>query len=314
MLKKYLSACGVALVLVACGGEEITYYTEYYNSQVVTKVESGNKLKECTPEKFGEMAFLEDSSAVFFCNDNAWIRMTFAYEKDTVVIKDSSVVFAADSNCTFVMMGEDRNALICAEDTLWFGAPKTPENSSSVVENDVLTDNRDGSKYRIVTIGSQMWMAENLNFSDSVAAPQLKGSSWCYDGDKKMCDKYGRLYTFDAAKNICPSGWRLPSEDDWKTLLNGIQDEKDLKDWKAVVPYLISAEDWSYVDADGIFGFSAYPAGTKKYNGDSFYGLGDETNFWNEDGSCLMIKSNSLIIESHDKNYGFSVRCVKIHD
>lgn len=58
-----------------------------------------------------------------------------------------------------------------------------------------LTDNRDGQTYKTVTIGTQTWMAENLNYADSVMTPSLNGRSWCYDNNADSCAKYGRLYT-----------------------------------------------------------------------------------------------------------------------
>ena len=56
-----------------------------------------------------------------------------------------------------------------------------------------LTDNRDGQTYKTVTIGTQTWMAENLNYADSVMTPSLNGRSWCYDNNADSCAKYGRL-------------------------------------------------------------------------------------------------------------------------
>jgi uncharacterized protein (TIGR02145 family) len=73
-----------------------------------------------------------------------------------------------------------------------------------------LTDARDGQQYPVVAIGTQTWMAANLNFDSpagSVSHPdgvQIPGA--------------GRLYTWAAACQACPSGWRLPSDQDWKLL------------------------------------------------------------------------------------------------
>lgn len=308
---KWMFGCFAALsfsMLIACGGDKISYITEL--NQTVGKLDAGEKLGVCSPDIFGETVFVTDSAAIFFCNDYNWVRMTFADEKDTVVIKDSVYVFEADSGCSFKILDGKVYTLVCESDTLWFDK-KDPVSSTDKVEYGVFTDSRDGAKYKTIEIGTKTWMSENLNFGDSAAVPELVGKSWCYNGDLDKCAEYGRLYTFDAAKSACPAGWRLPSEDDWNELLDKVLGDGGSKEWKDGVPYLISSTGWSGVDAVGDFDFSAYPAGTKKYNSDSFYGLGDETNFWNEDGSCLMIKSNSLIIESHVKNYGFSVRCVK---
>lgn len=61
-----------------------------------------------------------------------------------------------------------------------------------------------------VRIGEQVWMAKNMDADVS--------GSFCYKGDSLNCKKYGRLYTWDAAQKVCPDGWRLPTENDFRQL------------------------------------------------------------------------------------------------
>jgi len=66
--------------------------------------------------------------------------------------------------------------------------------------------------YETIKIGSQVWMAKNLD----IDVP----GSWCYDNNPENCKKYGRLYTYDAALKACPKGWHLPSSAEWSVLAN----------------------------------------------------------------------------------------------
>jgi len=82
--------------------------------------------------------------------------------------------------------------------------------NTSYSQTDTLTDNRDGQTYTTVQIGNQIWTAENLNFKTD--------GSYCYANKTANCNKYGRLYTWETAKNVCPDGWHLPSDKEWMEL------------------------------------------------------------------------------------------------
>ena len=82
-----------------------------------------------------------------------------------------------------------------------------------------MTDPRDGNVYKTIVIGSKTWMAENLNYADSATYKALQGNNWCFDN---KCSKYGRLYSWEISKNICPSGWHLPDTTEIRNLLDSV--------------------------------------------------------------------------------------------
>ncbi|HNQ68561.1 MAG TPA: FISUMP domain-containing protein [Bacteroidales bacterium] len=107
-----------------------------------------------------------------------------------------------------------------------------PTESQTVNFEFISCSDAEGNNYPVVTIGAQTWMAENLAFLPSVVGYQTVGSYTEpyyyvleYSGvdveEAKATENYkiyGVLYNWTAAQTACPSGWRLPSDDDWKEL------------------------------------------------------------------------------------------------
>ncbi|MCF0223938.1 MAG: hypothetical protein HUK20_06685, partial [Fibrobacter sp.] len=177
-------------------------------------------------------------------------------------------------------------SIICDGETIVL-KQESASTSGGVITlaNGKFLDTRNGIIYKTVTIGAQTWMAENLNYDDSVSTPNLKGGNWCYDNKGENCEIYGRLYTWTAAMNldsmynekhagdlvqtkhqgICPNGWHIPDSTEWNTLVNyvdGLDDEKNNEGY-----WLKTQYGWDdYVDGisgngiDGV-GFSALPVG-----------------------------------------------------
>jgi uncharacterized protein (TIGR02145 family) len=215
----------------------------------------------------------------------------------------------------------------------------------------------DGNSYGTVKIGNQLWMRENLkatHYFDGTIIPLVEGTSgWdaLTSTDKAYCyynnsitnrDLYGALYTWAAVMNgmassdgnpsgvhgVCPNGWHMPSDAEWKELemclgmsqaevdavgFRGTDEGSKLKDK--------GTKHWSSPNtgATNYSGFTALPGGMRDVYGD-FYSLGDFTSFssateytinnsaWSRD---LYSNSTEVVREGTGKVCGISVRCLR---
>ena len=203
----------------------------------------------------------------------------------------------------------------------------------------LLIDSRDGNIYKTIDIGKQTWMAENLNYSDSLTYLGMKGRSWCYDNQENNCSKYGRLYRWAAAmdsagtwrangkncgynrtcsstypvRGVCPEGWHLPTKTEWETLFT------EMGGQSTAGKILKSQTGW-YTNGNGTDGegFSALPAGYRLYDG-YFNNEGRSALFWSaseyssDDAYCMGMNyvSENAYLANYGKKYGFSVRCLQ---
>jgi uncharacterized protein (TIGR02145 family) len=187
-----------------------------------------------------------------------------------------------------------------------------------------ITDSRDGKTYKSVGIGSQTWMAENLNYE----TPKSK----CYDNAPSNCAKYGRLYTWDEAMNgaagsntdpsgvqgACPAGWHLPSSAEWITLIKYVDVGSNANRSEIAGTKLKSEKYWSTYKnvpkGTDDFGFSALPGG---FGHTGFLMAGIAGQWWSASGTTsalVMSMANvgeSAIITADDKTSLLSVRCVQ---
>lgn len=165
------------------------------------------------------------------------------------------------------------------------------------------SDGRDGQVYKTVIIGERTWMAENL----------------AIESGSTRCVKYGCLYTWETARDACPEGWALPTDDDYKTLIELAGGEKK-------AGYVLKSKSgWNGTGngSDGL-GFSAFPAGFVNVDGD-FENEGNFAYFWSATEYVGHTEASSttyayaLHVMSSDKAYlfnvlrgsAFSIRCVK---
>lgn len=230
----------------------------------------------------------------------------------------------------------------------------TPDNGycAEVVKTDVEITDRisdiEGNSYKVVRIGNQFWMAENLkstrfNNGDAIESTNPATLSlanqvnpiyqWPYSGSDVNAEIYGRLYTWYAVtdtRGLCTQGWHVSSDADWTKMSdylinNGFGFEGSGSD---IAKSLGSSSRWSLNPTQGntgnnlltnnTSGFNAYPAGYKNYTG-PFSGLRSTTRWWSSSPSTaanaffynLMNSQSTLNRTSGNKKHGYSVRCVK---
>ena len=176
-------------------------------------------------------------------------------------------------------------------------------------KNSCSFDERDGKTYKGVEIGTQIWMAENLNYGGSNGT-----IGTCYDDDSKNCETYGRLYDWETAIKACPSGWHLPSKEEWEELV-------DFAGGNSAGLYLKAKNGWSRspVDGNGLdsYGFMALPGGDLSKG--KFNGIGNWSNWWgsteNDDNGAFLLGMSSRskvdIYTGNEKTNSYYVRCIE---
>ncbi len=134
--------------------------------------------------------------------------------------------------------------------------------------------------YRTVSILGKNWFAENARF--------FTDFSYCYDNDFKMCDNYGRFYTWESSKKACPEGWRVPTRAEFEELLQYGEFEK----------------------------LGLVHAGFRYYE-DEYVDKGKSDRFWTGDeydgARAYMVNADgeNVLTEHLNKSIAASIRCVQ---
>ncbi len=194
----------------------------------------------------------------------------------------------------------EQSATVVQNQTAYITAKSSKQLSNTGAAKDLpnqLLDSRDNKYYKITKIGNQVWMAENLAFN-------YGSGCWAYDNNLSNVTKYGYLYNWETAKNVCPSGWHLPSEEEFETLLNQAGGSGPVA--------------YNSLKQGGNSGFSA-PFGGWRYTNGNFNSIGETAYFWSssprsdEDAWGLGIDSShsSAGLSHYDRSVGFSVRCLR---
>lgn len=198
----------------------------------------------------------------------------------------------------------------------------------------LMLDERDSTEYRVITIGNQEWMADNLNYGTFTQSFQESNNDrtiqkYCYNNNTEYCDVFGGLYSWEEAmdysrsddgtygviQGICPDGWHIPTDTEWKNLVDELGGEIIAGDLMKDFSYWPKPSNLLELDLSG---FSAFPAGRMDRTGE-FYQVGNSTSFWSstkDQGNniwhrTLTGRSSSINRTSSHFTFRFSVRCVK---
>ena len=180
--------------------------------------------------------------------------------------------------------------------------------------------------YKVVTVGSLIWMAENLNYYDTIQIPELTAHSWCFNNDVNYCERRGRLYDnpvaldYDSTQTtvykryqneeggydslsvvgICPGGWRIPTRTEWLQLNSSCS---------------VRSEQWG---GDNSCGVSINSSGYRYAYRDSTDFIAGAALYWtssyNSASRPFMIRFERNKLGEYDiiwRSSGLSIRCVK---
>jgi uncharacterized protein (TIGR02145 family) len=228
------------------------------------------------------------------------------------------------------------SSIISSSSSLMVSSSSVQSSSSSVglcagksLASNQFCDERDGQVYKKVVIGSQTWMAQNLNY-------EIPSGSLCYDNNSYNCTVYGRLYSWYTAmqggepsnttpsgvQGVCPIGWHLPSNAEWIILSDYVNANngadgvgKSLRAYSSL---------WPWNNGTNQFGFTALPSGFYGpfgYNGHYTYQLVDEEAFfWTSSYYSGFYVYRSIhsydydhlaAVNEHKPQIAYAVRCVK---
>jgi uncharacterized protein (TIGR02145 family) len=234
----------------------------------------------------------------------------------------ASIILALAFTFTGCGGGDDMPCLTCPDDYYDGGSGQQNACPNAVTGNNTVACG--GQTYRTVKIGTQTWMAENLNYNAT--------GSKCYDKDPANCAKYGRLYDWATAmgidkkyntqtwggsdvkhRGICPSGWHIPNDGDWDVLMTAVGGSS------TAGTYLKATSGWNNNgNGTDAYSFSALPGGDGSSDG-SFGSVGYHGYWWS---SCEYGSYGAYVRDVHyDYEYAgwngsskgslFSVRCVE---
>lgn len=337
---------GGTFILSACGSES---GADAPNTSVLSEVETSLELGNCTNELNGISVYVTQENVNYICLNGYWIKKESAGSSSLRETYSSSYHLSSSSSSSVI---ENVSSFDEGTSSQMNSSSSSVDISSSSSFNNNQTlygtfvDERDGKTYKYVTIRNQTWMAENLNYADSVKNPMLAdGYSWCINHKDAYCELFGRFYTWQAAvdslnsgcgmgvdcsskviQGICPAGWHIPTYSDIATLIKSVGGTR-------TACKTLKSKYWWHDDKNGsdAYGFNFLPAGwsridhkdsvkTVNITGEgNFWGMDSTEKYayrmnchWKNEGTDYGINVHMLYGDTWKHPYeGMNVRCVK---
>ncbi len=260
---------------------------------------------------------------------------TVLTKPDTVpkktVAKSDTAVIAPDSSVKEILKSETPVDSAKVDSTIQDSSALADTTLCGAYSGSGLCDSRDGKIYGLVKIGSQVWMAENLNYK----TPE----SYCYDELAENCKMYGCLYSWTAAlqipgqyaaeqagalldsvfQGVCPEGFHIPSAAEFEQLKTIIVSRCTAEHAGGCLKKQGAWQEESEIKAEWHSEFNALPAGYRGDKGDYNY-LAEDVSFWirAESGTKsapywnLNIENDLFVGDyTNKKTFAYSVRCIK---
>ena len=319
----------VVNIIGVCSGSNENVVKEYENAYYVCHSNMWVDASVLEYDTYGKICFengaivggVVDTINKYVCDAD-----TFRVADEKEVALSKGCVSYTENDVVRKQISDEQDSVYVCKNGVWSGS------LGKHVVYGTLLDKRDQKTYKTVVIGEQIWMAENLNYADSISYPGMQKRNWCYYNN---CEKYGRHYNWAAAidsagtfstngkhcgyewpcaltfpvRGICPEGWHLPDSTEWKTLYSAM----------GFSPYAMQAvgyEKWP--DALDTYGFSALPANFRDDVAGFDYYFRDQAIFWSSTQKdfykayVLYLNKNSANAAGiGDKRDGYSVRCLK---
>ena len=289
-----------------------------YVAESLTESSSSIKISSSSDVSSGNVTdSIVSSSSNLLGNSSSLItEVTSSGSVDTVLssgidVSSSSQVLELESSSSEISQGINSSSGVLSSSSFGLSSSSVVVSSSSVavwVCGDS-TVSRGGVEYKTVLINEQCWTKENMKYVPST------GTTMCYDNLESNCETYGRLYDYEAAALACPSGFRLPTQEEMIAM-----QEYSGADMYDAGKHLKTTTGWTGENGDDFLGFSALPGG--RCNEEQTCSNIGATGYWwtstekvkNSNHYTLFLTGDADSFSASttmDNDQYISVRCVK---